>query len=252
MDGRDCEDTGALFAGQTGRLTGLGRVETTRPLIIFDCDGVLVDSEPISVRVLVERLNSKGVAIGEEQAYARFLGRSLSTVTQILHDDYGHTIDSAFLDDLRHHLYDRFRQELRPIWGMARTLNTLDYPHCVASSSQPERIRLSLSLTGLLDRFEPHIFSASMVSRGKPAPDLFLYAAEKMDALPCACIVVEDSPAGIEAAKRAGMSVFAFVGGSHAGGDVHRQKIADLAPDVIFDAMPDLIHLVRKHLEGSG
>ena len=227
-------------------------VETAQPLVIFDCDGVLVDSEPLSVKVLVEQLNGKGVAIDEAQAYAKFLGRSLSTVAQILHDDYDHSIDAVFLEDLRHHLYDRFRRELRPIAGMAKTLDALEWPRCVASSSQPERIRLSLSLTGLLDRLEPHIFSASMVSRGKPAPDLFLHAADRMGADPSRCIVVEDSPAGIEAAKRAGMAVFAFVGGAHADAPGYRGWIADLAPDVVFDAMPDLIHLVRKHMEGPG
>jgi HAD superfamily hydrolase (TIGR01509 family) len=206
--------------------------------VIFDCDGVLVDSEPLSVSVLVEALN-------------RFLGRSLSTLSQILHDDFDHSIDDAFLDDLRHHLYARFRQELKPVPGVAQALDALEWQRCVASSSQPERIRLSLSLTGLLERFEPHIFSASMVSRGKPAPDLFLYAADAMDTEPSACIVIEDSPAGIEAAQRAGMAVFAFVGGSHADAPGYRDRVAELAPDAVFDAMPDLIHLVRKHIEGS-
>ncbi|MFN7104095.1 MAG: HAD family hydrolase [Pseudorhizobium sp.] len=225
--------------------------ETARPLVIFDCDGVLVDSEPLSVSVLVEALNRKGVDIGEDEAYARFLGRSLSTVSQILHDDFDHSIDDAFLDDLRHHLYARFRHELQPVPGVAQALDALEWRRCVASSSQPERIRLSLSLTGLLERFEPHIFSASMVSRGKPAPDLFLHAANAMGAEPSTCIVIEDSPAGIEAAQRAGMAVFAFVGGSHADAPGYRDRVAELAPDAVFDAMPDLIHLVRKHIEGS-
>lgn len=225
-------------------------MDKAQPLVIFDCDGVLVDSEPLSVKVLVEQLNRKGVAIDETQAYARFLGRSLSTVAQILHDDYDHSIDAVFLEDLRHQLYDRFRRELQPVSGIADALDELKCPRCVASSSQPERIRLSLSLTGLLDRFEPHIFSASMVSRGKPEPDLFLHAARVMGAEPSACIVIEDSPAGIEAAKRAGMAVFAFIGGSHADAPGYRDRVFELAPDVVFDAMPDLRHLVRKHMEG--
>lgn len=227
-------------------------MDTAQPLVIFDCDGVLVDSEPLSVKVLVEQLNQRNVEIDETQAYAQFLGRSLSTVAQILHDEYDHSIDAAFLADLRHHLYDRFRAELQPVMGIADTLDALEWPRCVASSSQPERIRLSLSLTGLIDRLEPHIFSASMVPRGKPAPDLFLYAAIAMGADPSQCIVVEDSPAGIEAAKRAGMTVFAFVGGSHAGVPGYHDRITALVPDAVFDAMPDLIHLVRKHIESSG
>src|SRR3546814_3069360 len=114
-------------------------VETAQPLVIFDCDGVLVDSEPLSVKVLVEQLNRKGVAIDETQAYARFLGRSLSTVAQILHDDYDHSIDAAFLDDLRHQLYDRFRRELQPVAGIAEALDELKCPRCVASSRSEER-----------------------------------------------------------------------------------------------------------------
>lgn len=227
-------------------------VETARPLVIFDCDGVLVDSEPLSVSVLVEALNRKGVEISEDEAYSRFLGRSLSSVGQILHDDFDHSIDQAFLDDLRHHLYKRFSTDLKPVAGVADAIRAFQWEKCVASSSQPERIRLSLSLTGLLDSFEPHIFSASMVSHGKPAPDLFLHAAHAMDAEPTACIVIEDSPAGIEAAQRAGMTVFAFVGGSHASAPGYRERVTELAPDVVFDAMADLIHLVRKHTEGSG
>lgn len=225
-------------------------MEASRPLLIFDCDGVLVDSEPLSVSVLVEALNRRGVVIGEDEAYARFLGRSLSTLAQILHDDFDHSIDAAFLDDLRRALYDRFCHSLKPVRGVAETLDALDCPRCVASSSQPERIRLSLRLTGLLERFEPHIFSASMVEHGKPAPDLFLHAARAMGAEPTDCIVIEDSPAGIEAAQRAGMTVFAFTGGSHAGAPGYRERIAALSPDAVFDAMPDLIHLVRKHMEG--
>ncbi len=225
-------------------------MEATRPLVIFDCDGVLVDSEPLSVQVLVEALSRRGVVVSENEAYERFLGRSLSTVAQILHDDFDHSIDAAFLEDLRHHLYERFRRELKPVTGIANVLDALDCEKCVASSSQLERIRLSLSLTGLLQRLEPHIFSASMVTQGKPAPDLFLHAASSMGADPSSCIVIEDSPAGIEAAQRAGMAVFAFVGGSHATAPGYRERVAALGPDVVFDAMPDLLHLVRKHREG--
>lgn len=134
--------------------------------------------------------------------------------------------------------------------GIADALDGLDLRRCVASSSQPERIRLSLTLTGLIDKLEPNIFSAAMVAHGKPAPDLFLHAASQMGTDPENCIVIEDSPAGIEAGHRAGMAVFAFVGGSHAGTPGYRERIDALSPEVVFDAMPDLIHLVRKYVEG--
>ncbi|MGI2030994.1 HAD family hydrolase [Rhizobium panacihumi] len=221
-----------------------------RPLVIFDCDGVLVDSEPVSVRVLVAALNRHGIDMAEEEAYSRFLGRSLATMTQVMDEEYGFHTGPEFLEGLRVDLYERFHTELQAIKDIAVTVDKLGCDHCVASSSQPERIRLSLSLTGLLDKFEPNIFSASMVENGKPAPDLFLFAAEKMGYDPANCIVVEDSPAGIEAAQRAGMTALAFTGGSHTHVAGYRERIEALQPDAIFDAMPDLLHLVQKQFNG--
>jgi len=214
-------------------------------LVIFDCDGVLVDSEPISIAVLVEALAAAGVTMSEEEAHERFLGRSLKSMSEILHDDYGLAIDAAFLDAMRKVLYERFRSELRAIDGVAETVDGLAVAHCVASSSQPERIRLSLTVAGLIDRFEPNIFSASMVARGKPAPDLFLHASAAMGVAPEKCVVVEDSPAGIAAAKAAGMRVVAFTGGSHAKTPQHRGTLLRLEPDALFDDMRELLQFVR-------
>ncbi|KGD91937.1 HAD family hydrolase [Rhizobium sp. YS-1r] len=227
-------------------------MQTAEPLVIFDCDGVLVDSETVSIRVLLDGLRSKGLEMDEAEAYRHFLGRSLGTVTRTIREEFGIDADEVFLEDMRHELYARFRAELKPMRGIAETLDALSFRRCVASSSQPERIRLSLSITGLIGRLEPNIFSAAMVARGKPAPDLFLHAASQMGADPQNCIVIEDSPAGIEAGHRAGMAVFAFVGGSHAGTPGYRERIDALSPEVVFDAMPDLIHLVQKHIEDRG
>lgn len=221
-----------------------------QPLIIFDCDGVLVDSEPLSIAVLVEMLASIGVGMDAGEAKDRFLGRSLSFVTDTLRDDYGVLAGDDFLERMRTRLYERFRQELKPVPGIGAALAELDDARCVASSSQPERIRLSLELTGLGEFFGPRIYSATMVANGKPAPDLFLYAAGKTGYAPADCIVIEDSPAGIMAARAAGMTVFAFTGGSHAQSAAFRAEIAALSPDVVFDAMSDLVHLVREYREG--
>jgi HAD superfamily hydrolase (TIGR01509 family) len=215
-------------------------------LVIFDCDGVLVDSEPVSIAVLVDAMNRVGADITEVDAYRLFLGRSLATVTDCLRRQYGLEPGPSFLDDMRRDLYRRFREELKPIDGIADTLDRLDLRRCVASSSQPERIRLSLTITGLIDRLEPHIFSATMVENGKPAPDLFLHAAARMGVSPENCVVVEDSPAGVQAARAAGMKVLLFTGGTHALQDTYRDEIRKLSPDATFDAMPDLLHLVRS------
>jgi HAD superfamily hydrolase (TIGR01509 family) len=225
---------------------GTTMADVEKGLVIFDCDGVLVDSEPISVDVLVKAMRDLGVDIDEEGAYQRFLGRSLATLTSTLETEFNIFADQQFLDRIRNDLYERFKTDLKPIAGIGATIDALDLPVCVASSSQPERIRLSLRLTGLLERFEPHIFSATMVERGKPAPDLFLHAAARMGVEPAHCIVIEDSPAGIMAARAAGMTVFAFTGGSHGHSPSYRADLARLSPEVVFDAMPDLIHLVRQ------
>lgn len=221
-------------------------------LVIFDCDGVLVDSEPLSIDVLVRVLRSAGVEMDAEEAIERFLGKSLMTMTRILHDEFGLKVDERFLEEMRHDLYQRFETELQPIAGISGVLDRLDIRHCVASSSQMERIRLSLTITGLIDRLEPHLFSATMVTNGKPAPDLFLHAADAMHVAPEKCIVIEDSPAGIVAAKAAGMRVFAFTGASHARTERHLGAIRALEPDAVFDDMRELLHLVAKEQNRDG
>lgn len=216
-------------------------------LVIFDCDGVLVDSEGIALEVLVEALAEKGIMLTTDEAAERFLGRSLGSLTEVVRSEFGVKIDPAFLAGMRDKLYARFRAELEPLPGVATAIELLKATQvscCVASSSQRERIELSLSVTGLLPRLSPHIFSATMVERGKPAPDLFLHAAAKMGVTPSQCLVIEDSPAGIRAAQAAGMKVIAFTGGSHTGNASYQRALTQLAPDGQFDAMENLLHFV--------
>jgi HAD superfamily hydrolase (TIGR01509 family) len=221
-------------------------------LIIFDCDGVLVDSEPISIAVLLDVLAGAGHVMDEATAYRLFLGRSMAATIELLRSDFGFVVTRDHLDQARTAVYERFRRELKPIPGIGQALQELDIPRCVASSSQPERIRLSLSITGLLEYFEPNIYSASMVKEGKPAPDLFLYAARGMGAVPERCLVIEDSPAGVEAAKRAGMPVFAFTGGAHAQAGALAPALARLEPGALFEDMrllPGLVASLERRAE---
>lgn len=206
-------------------------------LVIFDCDGVLVDSETISVAVLTELVRQAGAEISDAQAYRLFLGRSIGAVEETLRKEFALTLSQAQLDGIRAETFRRFRSELKPMPGIVDALSRLKVRRCVASSSSLERIRLSLSLTGLLEMLNPHIYSASMVTRGKPAPDLFLHAAKGMGVRPEDCVVVEDSPAGIDAARRAGMRVFAFTGGSHAGHAALEAELGKLGPELIFSDM---------------
>ena len=221
-------------------MTGVSAAE----LVIFDCDGVLVDSEPISARLLVETLAAAGLVLGPAEVDARFQGRSHASTRAILQSDFGLTLSDEALAGMRRRLYATFRAELRPIHGIAETLDALPCAFCVASSSQLERTEVALTVTGLWPRFAGRAFSATMVAHGKPAPDLFLHAARTLGYAPAACLVVEDSPAGIEAAKSAGMRVVAFTGGSHASSDEHRTRVAALRPDAVIGDMrllPDLV-----------
>ncbi len=215
-------------------------------LIIFDCDGVLVDSEPIAMRMLLKAIAAQGLTIDTSEAFRTYLGRSLSAISAGLEENHGLKLSAAALDAMRLELYETYRRELRASPGVAAVLDGLTIPYCVASSSQFERIRLSLEVTGLLGRFDPHIFSATMVPRGKPAPDLFLHTARMMGVAPDRCLVIEDSPAGIIAAKKAGMRVFAFAGASHIALAGLLPDIEALRPDAVFEDMRDLPRLVEQ------
>lgn len=216
----------------------------TTELVIFDCDGVLVDSEALSVSSLLDMIARAGGAIGEDTAYEHFLGKSMKSVREILGRDFGLAISDQHLTAMRVDLMRKFREELKPIPGVRDVLAALAVPRCVASSGTIDRIRYSLDVSGLLGLLEPHLFSAAMVARGKPAPDLFLLAARRMGAAPQDCLVVEDSPAGIEAARAAGMKAFAFAGGSHAGNPALRSRLASMEPDFIFADMLQLPELI--------
>ncbi len=224
-------------------------------LVIFDCDGVLVDSEMIAINALIDMLSAAGLHLEFKDACRRFLGRSLASILDAVESEFGLSLGPDALETMRGRLYAAFKDELLPIAGIAKTLETLDAPFCVASSSQPERIRLSLDVTGLLPAFEGSIFSATMAAQGKPAPDLFLLAARAMGSRPERCLVIEDSPAGIHAAKRAGMTVFGFTGGGHAQEASHKAAIAAASPALIFSDMsklPELIGAYARPPEAQG
>jgi HAD superfamily hydrolase (TIGR01509 family) len=193
-------------------------MRTSLGLVIFDCDGVLVDSEPIAARVLAAYARDLGLALSAEDCIRRFTGISMAAVQAELGRDLGRPLPADFADRIRAADFAAFAAELRPVDGAAPAVDALTaagFAVCVASSGAPEKIRFTLGLTGLADRFEPRLFSATMVARGKPAPDLFLLAAQRMGFAPAACTVVEDSTAGIRAARAASMRAIGFAGGGH-------------------------------------
>lgn len=208
-------------------------------LVIFDCDGVLVDSEPIASRVLAELLTEAGFPFSMEQSIERFTGLSLTTVLAQVELAWGRPLPADFRNRLVERDEAAFRAELQPIEGVAAAVETLKAPACVASSGTPRKIRTNLDITGLLHLFDPHLFSAEMVARGKPAPDLFLHAATQMGIAPEYCLVVEDSVAGIRAARAAGMTPIGFAGGGHAGPG-YGAMLADAGAEAVIANMADL------------
>jgi HAD superfamily hydrolase (TIGR01509 family) len=182
-------------------------------LVIFDCDGVLVDSERIAVRIDAVVLARLGWELTEAEIVERFVGRSEAYMVSQIEAAIGRSVETGWDDEFVPLYRDALAAELGPVDGVVEALDAIAAPTCVASSSSHERLRFTLGLTGLLDRFDGRIFSATDVANGKPAPDLFLHAAATLGADPARCAVVEDSIYGVEAARAAGMRAFGYAGG---------------------------------------
>ena len=214
-------------------------------LIIFDCDGVLVDSEVISCRAHADVLSRHGYPITADQVFERFLGRSTRQANLEIEAELGRKLPDEYHAELQDELFGSFEAGLEAVSGIHDVLDQITQRVCVASSGSPQRMRVSLGSTSLYERLSPNIFSASQVRNGKPAPDLFLFAAGEMKVPPERCIVIEDSVAGIAGARAAGMTVFGFHGASHCRrgyGEALRRAGADLT----FDDMRQLPELVRR------
>ena len=224
------------MSGRTG-----GRPE----LVIFDCDGVLIDSEPISLARLTENLQRIGVPIDLATVARRFTGTSMTSIMAHIATDYGVPTPEGFVDAVRADTLRAFDAELQAIAGVAAVLETMTTRRCVASSSDPQRLRHALALTGLLPHFDGHVFSASMVARGKPFPDLFLYAAGQMGVAPEDCVVIEDSVPGVTAARAAGIPVLGFCGGGHWAHDRAGANLLAAGASQVFDEFTRLPHLLE-------
>ena len=206
-------------------------------LVIFDCDGVLVDSEPISMRVLTASINRLGIPMTEAEVRATFLGSSLERVEREVSLRLGRPVPDGWIDEFIAVRRRAFEAELRPVAGArdaVEGVRALGWEACIASQGRPAKMRQTLGLTGLADAFAPErIFSATMVARGKPAPDLFLHAAACCGVEPERCVVVEDSPTGVRGARAAGMRVLAYVGPGRTGDEA--LALAAAGAEVIHD-----------------
>ncbi|MBB3018894.1 HAD superfamily hydrolase (TIGR01509 family) [Microvirga lupini] len=207
-------------------------------VLIFDCDGVLVDSEALACEIDAQILTEIGLPYQAQDIARKFVGVSFKDMVARLEAEHGCTLPADLGSQIDRALFAKFETHLKPIEGVRETILSLPYPRCVASSSTPDRIALSLQITGLSDLFD-HVFSATQVARGKPAPDLFLHAAAQMGTCPEDCIVIEDSAAGVQGALAAGMRVIGFAGGSHCGPE-HAEMLQQAGACVVIGRMTDL------------
>lgn len=192
-------------------------------LVIFDCDGVLVDSEPLANTCFARALAREGLDWSVEETMRRLMGRSMKSCVEIVEGVLGRRLPDDFVERLQADTMRAFHEApLQPVPGVAEAIDAIEAAGavtCVASSGSLDKMRVTLGITGLWSRFEGRIFSSSEVPRGKPFPDLFLHAALGMNEQPFACTVVEDSQPGIQAARAAGMRALAYVGAPYADRD---------------------------------
>ncbi|MFC7866041.1 HAD family hydrolase [Streptomyces murinus] len=190
-------------------------IKPTEPikLVIFDCDGVLVDSERIAARLQIALGAELGWPLSEDEVVGRFIGRSHAAIREQVADRLGAETAAIWAERFEELHREAVDTELAPVEGLVEALDAITLPTCVASSGSHDKMRHTLGRTGLYDRFAGRIYSATEVARGKPAPDLFLHAARSMGVEPAACVVVEDSGPGVRAARAAGMRAFGYAGG---------------------------------------
>jgi HAD superfamily hydrolase (TIGR01509 family) len=220
-------------------------VPASLDLVIFDCDGVLVDSEVLACRAAAEALAAIGHHISPESVAERFVGMSNKDMYAALEGERGTALPASFDAEMNRLAAALFERELRPMRGLDSALAALAEPRCVASSSTPAMLVRKLAWTGLAPWFGDAVFSTAEVARGKPAPDIFLHAALRMGAAPARAVVVEDSPLGIAAAKAAGMTAFGFTGGSHCRAG-HGDRLAAAGADLVFAEMSELPKLLAE------
>jgi HAD superfamily hydrolase (TIGR01509 family) len=214
-------------------------------LVIFDCDGVLVDSELIFARVLGECLIAVDFPATIDEAVALGFGKNRVTLSAAVETRFGRALPDAFFETFAARSAAAFEHELSPVPGVQELLAGLPVARCVASNGHLDRVRQRLAITRLLPFFDPHVFSASQVPDGKPAPDLFLFAARQLGARPGYCTVVEDSIPGVEAAIAAQMPVVGFCGGSHCPSD-HAERLSAAGCSRVFARMTDLAAYLRE------
>jgi HAD superfamily hydrolase (TIGR01509 family) len=207
-------------------------------LVIFDCDGVLVDSEPITNRVFAKMLNELGIAISLEDIFERFVGRSMPQCLEILAKLLGRPVPQHFVEEYQTRSATALKSELKAVPDIEMVLAALRVPYCVASSGTHEKMHTTLGVTGLLAQFRGKMYSVTEVAQSKPFPDVFLHAARQHGVMPADCAVIEDTPTGVRAGVAAGMTVFGYCALTP------KQRLIEAGAHHTFERMRDLPSLI--------
>ena len=207
-------------------------------LVIFDCDGVLVDSELITNRVFAQMLNELGIAISLEDMFERFVGRSMPQCLEILTKLLGRPVPQHFVEEYQTRSATALKSELKAVPDIEMVLAAMRVPYCVASSGTHEKMHTTLGITGLLPHFRGKMYSVTEVAQSKPFPDVFLHAARQHGVMPADCAVIEDTPTGVRAGVAAGMTVFGYCGLTP------KQRLIEAGAHHTFERMRDLPGLI--------
>ncbi|WP_017444600.1 HAD family hydrolase [Gayadomonas joobiniege] len=218
-------------------------------LVIFDCDGVLIDSELLSKGVLLSMLESIGVKVSRDYFDRYFLGHNYASVKAQIFTDFSVNLSDQFRQDYLNNLFKVFAKKLTTTPNLPELLARLKVPSCVATGCSQQRVNFSLATTGLKDYFEQRIFTCSEVKKSKPEPDIFLHAAKKMSVSPAHCLVIEDSKAGIQAGQAANMRVLRYAGASHLKNK--KDELSDKVDTIyqwesLYDSFPSLFKLGKR------
>jgi HAD superfamily hydrolase (TIGR01509 family) len=219
-----------------------------RPLLIFDFDGVIADSEVLSNTVLAETISALGVPTSVDDCYRLYMGKRVPEITVAIAELTGRALPDNFIDSLQAATMQRFRRDLRAVSGARDFIDAfVDVPRCIASSSAPGRLAICLEVLDLQACFGANVFSAEQVARGKPHPDIFLFAAEKMGAEPADCIVIEDSAGGVQAALAAGMTAIGLTAASHIP-DGHAERLKQAGAHYVAASFEEARDITRRLL----
>jgi HAD superfamily hydrolase (TIGR01509 family) len=209
-------------------------------LVIFDCDGVLVDSEMITNRVFAAMLNDLGITVSIEDMFERFVGRSMPQCLEIITRLLGGPVPDGFVEEYYARSRAALKQELKAVPDIEAVLSALQVPYCVASSGTHEKMETTLGVTGLLPKFLGRMYSVTDVARSKPFPDVFLHAARQQGKAPAACAVIEDTPTGVRAGVAAGMTVFGYCALTP------KHRLIEAGAHQTFERMRDLPELLEQ------